>query len=111
MRDLAATDFEPPTPDRRLGLQLLHEEPTRPRRRRGMCLDSKGDIVNLTCYDGKLNVQRWQTLHAVFGNSTWRLLQNTRHSSSNDLKYCILARNDDDEFLMTHHPPVTLIVY
>ncbi len=45
MRDLAATDFEPPTPDRRLGLQLLHEEPPRPRRRRGMCLDSKGDIV------------------------------------------------------------------
>ena len=61
-------------------------------------------MANLTCSVGKhstlcLSIQRGEFCKTPV----------TRHQMA--LTNCILARNDYDEFLMTHHPLVTLIVY
>jgi len=71
-------------------------------------------MTKITCYDGKLNVLRWQTLHAVFGNSTWRVLQNTRHSSPNGLNILYINKKwwwrVPDDSSPTHHPQSLLII-
>lgn len=61
-------------------------------------------MANLTCSVGKhstlcLSIQRGDFCKTPV----------TRHQMA--LTYCILARNDGDEFLMTHHPLITIIVY
>ena len=61
-------------------------------------------MANLTCCVGKhstlcLSIQRGEFCKTLV----------TRHQMA--LTNCILARNDDDEFLMTHHPLITLRAY
>ena len=61
-------------------------------------------MADLTCCVGKhstpcLSIQR-EEFHKTLV---------TRHQMA--LTYCILARNNDDEFLMTHHPLITLRAY
>ena len=60
-------------------------------------------MADLTCCVGKhstlcLSIQRGEFCKTPV----------TRHQMA--LTYCILARNDGDEFLMTHHPHSLLII-
>ena len=61
-------------------------------------------MANLTCSIGKHSTPCLATQRGEFCKTLV-----THHQMA--LTYCILARNDDDEFLMTHHPLITLIVY
>ena len=57
-------------------------------------------MANLTCLVGKRS-----TLCLAIQSGEFCETPVTHHQMA--LTYCILARNDDDEFLMTHHPLIT----
>ena len=61
-------------------------------------------IANLTYLVGKHSTLCLATQRGEFCETLI-----THHQMA--LTYYILARNDDDEFLMTHHPLITLRVY
>ncbi len=64
-------------------------------------------MEKITCYDCKLNVPSWQTLQLCLATRREEFCETpvTHHQMA--LINCILARYDDDEFLMTHHPLIT----